>query len=575
MAISLVTGGALGGSTNNGGNVTITLPTMAQGDVVIAFGGFNFRSTFTPGASSAGYTQLALVNTSGAALWVGYKVMGASPDATFVGVGTGNNADATAYGVYVLRGVSGAVVEATTTTAGPTTSTNPDCPSITTVNENAWVLALALSIVNDASVTIPSGYSNAVASNTTDTNPTTVGGGTLTKASPGAEDPPSFTNWSSGSWTAASVAIKPAALVAAISQALTLAESSTNTTAFVSAISEALTLAESSTNTTAFVSAISEALTLAETTTGGLLYSVSQDEALTLAESSDSVQTFAVVAAEALTLAESSTNTTAFVSAISEALTLAESSSPTASFSSAITETVILDETNTTTISFVVDALETLALVETTADSASFVSQTTETITVADSSDAGITFGVAQQDDATLGEESNAEIATVIVIEAIELAEMADRVLNSTAEQEEAVALSEETNAEVVQRIEESITLEESSGAVLSAVAEEIEGLSLGETLFGSVSYPPNIPNPKFNVSWRDAAKKGNPYLGDEKYIQTQTQPRGITFSAPNLGVRQLLFTRRSDVPITQSSRVVEPVKTALSWARIRQVFKR
>jgi hypothetical protein len=128
-----------------------------------------------------------------------------------VGNGTGNAADAAAYICYVLRGVDlGTPLDTAATTAGVTTSTNPDCPSITTVANNAWVLAVAGNRVSDADIGTVSGYSNQYQAQGNDTNAMSVGGATKEIASPGAENPAAWTTWLSGTWFAITIAIRPA-----------------------------------------------------------------------------------------------------------------------------------------------------------------------------------------------------------------------------------------------------------------------------------------------------------------------------------------------------------------------------
>ena len=73
-----------------------------------------------------------------------YRRMGATPALSVLCSGGGNNSDGVAYGCYVLSGVDTVTAEdATATTAGPTTSTNPDPASITTANTD-WSSQAAL-----------------------------------------------------------------------------------------------------------------------------------------------------------------------------------------------------------------------------------------------------------------------------------------------------------------------------------------------------------------------------------------------------------------------------------------------
>jgi len=198
------------GTASNGGDVTLTFSTAPiRGDVVYVWGGHG-TNTNTIGPSTAGYT--ALLSSTGSALKFGVwrKVMGATPDTTVVCQGGGNTADGVAYGSMVLRGVDNTTPEDATLTSATSTSTNPDSPSINVATAGAWVLSLAGSGVSDNAVTAPTNYINAVNANNADTSPITIGGANRANLSVGAEDPASWTAWTSGLWIAATVAVRPA-----------------------------------------------------------------------------------------------------------------------------------------------------------------------------------------------------------------------------------------------------------------------------------------------------------------------------------------------------------------------------
>lgn len=206
MAITFVS--ADGATTaGGGGSPVITFGVaLQQNDIVVVFGGIN-NQTDTAGVSTSGYTQLAQFNsTTGTAsrnMWVGYARMGSTPDTS---VTCNGGASESVYEAMYFRGVdtSTAIDQTTTTTFAQTT--NPDCPSITTVTNNAAVLALAFSN-RDTAITVPSGYSNLSQKDGAVTS--TVAGAWVTKATAGAEDPPAFTNWVSGKWCGATVALRP------------------------------------------------------------------------------------------------------------------------------------------------------------------------------------------------------------------------------------------------------------------------------------------------------------------------------------------------------------------------------
>jgi len=208
VAVTFV--GGASAHTTNGANVTITLPTSLQNDVVYVFGGFS--RTATPGVSTSGYTNLVdVINGTLCHLYVGRKIMGATPDTSVTCLGSGNAQDATAYTAMVFRGEDTTTPEDATTTTANAATGNPDPPSITTVTNGAWVLAIGLSAGNNATITGPSGYSNLNTSQDTDTRPINAMGATKEITTAGAENPGAYSGLPSNSVCSASVAIRPAA----------------------------------------------------------------------------------------------------------------------------------------------------------------------------------------------------------------------------------------------------------------------------------------------------------------------------------------------------------------------------
>lgn len=210
MAITVV-GTPQVGNTINGGNVTLTFsPAPSENDYVLVFGGCSYGAVVAD--AGTGYTRISLAgdgfNTS-FGVWI--KKMSASPDTTVLCRGNTNTNAATAYGCYVLRGVDGTTPQDATATTASSYSGAPNCAAITTVTNLAWVLALAESDVNDASIGTVSGYSNQYTTIGVDTKSITVAGTTLEKTTAGAEDPAAWSSWSSGFWYAVTVALRPAA----------------------------------------------------------------------------------------------------------------------------------------------------------------------------------------------------------------------------------------------------------------------------------------------------------------------------------------------------------------------------
>lgn len=214
MAISQV-GNILATSSLNGADVTLTFSTApSAGDLVIIWGGHTSTRPTPIGPSTAGYAlwpgssvQTATTNTFG--VW--YKLMGATPDTTVVGQGTGNAADSTGYGSIVLRGVETVNVRDVVATFANGNSTNPDPGSITPATTGAAVVICAGCVNNDSAWTAPANYSAAVAAGSNDTNPYSIGGSVrltgLTAGTP--EDPAAFTGVLTSIWIAATIAVRP------------------------------------------------------------------------------------------------------------------------------------------------------------------------------------------------------------------------------------------------------------------------------------------------------------------------------------------------------------------------------
>lgn len=228
MAISLI-GTPQSGSNTNGGDVTLTFDVApSQNDVVVVFGGYETASAAI-GPSTAGYTNVVAQLTGTHGLSLDYKVMGASPDTTVVCQGGGAAADAVVYVAYVLRGVDTGTVQDAAPTPTSASSGAPDPLTITTVTDGAWVLAFAVSKVNDATPGTISGYSNHVSGNATDTNPYTAAGATKLVATAGAEDPGAWSSWASAGWRARTWAVRPAVLPTVTTQAVSAITTTTAT----------------------------------------------------------------------------------------------------------------------------------------------------------------------------------------------------------------------------------------------------------------------------------------------------------------------------------------------------------
>lgn len=208
MAISLV-GTAEDAATTD---FDLTLPTLAENDVVYLF--VAQIGTGIGLTDPNGFTELFNSTDVVDRFVVLRKVMGATPDTT-VTIDTATVSRTVIALAVCLRGVDTTTPEDATTTGTTTatSSTNPDSASITTVTNGAWVISAFRTAVGDTTVTAPSGYTNQVDHTL---NALTAGAATKEVATAGAEDPASWTNVSSGSWYAATIAVRPAGAAAAV-----------------------------------------------------------------------------------------------------------------------------------------------------------------------------------------------------------------------------------------------------------------------------------------------------------------------------------------------------------------------
>ncbi len=211
MAIA-VRGVSQTGSASNGANLTLTFDTVTpplEDDIVVVIGGHGVAVT-TLAAPGTGYTQIGIHTGSAPIFGAWYKRMGATPDLSVLCDGGGNAADAVTYIAIVLSGVDTVTAEdAAAVTAGPTTSTNPDGASITTVTANAFVVVTAGSDVRDTTPGTVSGYTEQLNINRNETNDLTVAIAIVDAGAADAEDPAAWSSWANGTWYAITAAFRP------------------------------------------------------------------------------------------------------------------------------------------------------------------------------------------------------------------------------------------------------------------------------------------------------------------------------------------------------------------------------
>src|SRR4030043_2221 len=203
-------------NANNGGNATITWDTSPnqplEGDYTVVVVG-SPAALGAIGTVTTGYTLLTGASHAGAAaanpsLAIYYKKQTSTPDLTAVANAQNDNTvDTSAIG-FVLRGVDPATFsDATPTTAGETTSTNPDPASIAVSTGACVIVAALMTVTKDTAIPAPSGYTG-YSQVGDDTYDHTLAAAYKLNCS-NTEAPASWTNWDSGLWYAITIAVKP------------------------------------------------------------------------------------------------------------------------------------------------------------------------------------------------------------------------------------------------------------------------------------------------------------------------------------------------------------------------------
>jgi hypothetical protein len=224
----------VGGNTNSsatGAEVTIDLTSLSGGSdtspsegdiVVLAFHYWQDANTdYDLAPTTSGYTELADVHSSDAYdgdLYVGYKVMGSTPDTSVVIPSNPDVGRVTTSLVYVWRGVDQTTpIDVTTTSTAGSNSITADPPSITPTTPGALVLAIGGASADSSSsrslTGAPTGYSGFLNSVRESGETGSVAIAYKFWSGSGAEDPGAFTHGTSStnySWCAATVALRPA-----------------------------------------------------------------------------------------------------------------------------------------------------------------------------------------------------------------------------------------------------------------------------------------------------------------------------------------------------------------------------
>jgi len=207
-------------------NALGAVPTLQPGDLVVVCSGRRHTASL-PQTAPTGYSTLITHTYSNGTTQdtnlIGfYKVMGSTPDSSFILPASGVAAGGSAFTVHVFRGVD---VAAGLDGPGKVTATNvgataTDAPSITPVTPGAGIFVVGAACAAAASLTIltkpanlssiPNSYVAALPSS----GQATIGAGFFPWVS-GAFDPAAFGGGcaaAAGSWAAVSIAMKPAAV---------------------------------------------------------------------------------------------------------------------------------------------------------------------------------------------------------------------------------------------------------------------------------------------------------------------------------------------------------------------------
>ena len=171
-------------------------------------------STAERSQAVTGYTQIASLyanDTYDTNLWVGYKVMGATPDTSVTIPASGSTSDAQTAAIQVWRNATFDI--ANTVTRIDSVLVNP--PAITTTSNNNTLLVIGAGAHNEPSAqTYTASYlSNFLTVGSIDTNDSTIGFGSIDRPTAGTYDPAQWNfsapSASTSSCASVTLALKP------------------------------------------------------------------------------------------------------------------------------------------------------------------------------------------------------------------------------------------------------------------------------------------------------------------------------------------------------------------------------
>lgn len=219
---------------NNGGNVTLTFSnlrdeanaavTLQQGDLVVCAYASSGTADLAMSTSSSGWTEVTEVYANGTLdtnLAVYWKIMGASPDTSFVAVGPGGSSNGTIGVAFAFRGQHATTPFAIAATTATGTGTSvPNAASITPTTAGSWPIVIGAGTAAAGAVFSHTDLSSTTnhfrSGNHAETNDIAIGLGIKTNWSSGAFDPAVWTGGNvnaSNSWATISLVLEPAAAV--------------------------------------------------------------------------------------------------------------------------------------------------------------------------------------------------------------------------------------------------------------------------------------------------------------------------------------------------------------------------
>lgn len=211
MAITIVS--SIATAAASGANITIPLDGAQTNDIVVTWGGFAGGTATAPGViSPAGYTSVLVVDSAGVDTKVEWKRLNGTPDPSVLLAGSGDAADAGAYGMFLLRGVTTAADPFDIAVRSSIASGVPQAPSVITVTAGAMVLALAANDVFDSSPGTVTNFSANITATANDNDDQTVGGAASIISAAGTISPTAWSTWAAGVYNGITLAFRPAAI---------------------------------------------------------------------------------------------------------------------------------------------------------------------------------------------------------------------------------------------------------------------------------------------------------------------------------------------------------------------------